>query len=220
MRILAIASASEGCAVALVGDATVLAEGGLAGRDGLADRIPGLIAEVLGRGGAAEAVGVVVGPGGFTALRAGIAAAAGVALARGIPIVGVSVAEALAEALAESQPLPGHRPLWIATQARRGHVVLEAGGAPQTMMLEAVPSPPAPIALAGDAANAVAALLAARGCNIMLTSARRALPRHVAAVAARRLGGDLPPLAAVPLYAEPPRISVPSAAPRPPPVAA
>ena len=48
--------------------------------------------------------------------------------------------------------------------------------------------------MAGDAAVAVAARLAARDTDVMLTDARLPTARHVAMVGARRLAGELPPL--------------------------
>ena len=49
------------------------------------------------------------------------------------------------------------------------------------------------VAVAGGAALHVAARLAARGANVMLTDARFPSARHIALVAARRHAGDLPP---------------------------
>jgi hypothetical protein len=75
------------------------------------------------------------------------------------------------------------------------------------------------VAVAGDAAIDVAGALAGRGDDVMLTSARLPLPRHVAMVAARRAAGLLPPLPAAPLYVDAPEAR-PAAGMRPAPVAA
>ena len=101
-RILAIASAANGCAAAIVrGDAdfTVLAAAHTGPERGLPERIPELVAALITQAGSPSLVGVVVGPGSFTGLRAGIAVAQGVALGAGVDVVGVSVTEALAESL-------------------------------------------------------------------------------------------------------------------------
>jgi hypothetical protein len=63
----------------------------------------------------------------------------------------------------------------------------------------------------------VAAFLAARARDVMLTDARQPQPRQVALVAARRFAGDLSALAAQPLYVDPPEAKPPSGGLRPPP---
>jgi tRNA threonylcarbamoyladenosine biosynthesis protein TsaB len=71
--------------------------------------------------------------------------------------------------------------------------------------------------VAGDAAAAVAARLAARGADVMLTDARLPIARHVAVAAERRFRGELRPLPAQPLYVDPPEARLPAAGLRPPP---
>ena len=85
--------------------------------------------------------------------------------------------------------------------------------------LDALPPAAGPVAVAGDAAVAVAARLAARDTDVMLTDARLPTARHVAMVGARRLAGELPPLAAQPLYVDPPEARLPQGGLRPAPVA-
>lgn len=64
-----------------------------------------------------EAVAVAVGPGSFTGLRVGLATAKGLALGRGIPVVGVPTMEALA------LPYGGEElPVWVLLPSRRDHV--------------------------------------------------------------------------------------------------
>ena len=46
-----------------------------------------------------DLVAVTVGPGSFTGIRAALALAHGLALAAGVPVIGVTVGEALADAL-------------------------------------------------------------------------------------------------------------------------
>jgi tRNA threonylcarbamoyl adenosine modification protein YeaZ len=211
MRILAISSASRGCAAAVVEDGEVVTGFRLDAARGLPEQIAPAVAALPLRG--LDLVAVVVGPGSFTGLRAGIAVAQGVALGAGVKVVGVTVAEALAEAL----PHLGGRALWVACAARTGRVFLCRDGAVESVAEDDLPVASGRIAVAGDAANAAAAALAARGLDVMLTSARVAAPLQVAAVAAARAAGNLPPLDAVPLYVDAAEAKLPAGGLRPAP---
>jgi len=218
-RILAIASAANGCAAAIVrGDAdfTVLAAAHTGPERGLPERIPELVAALITQAGSPSLVGVVVGPGSFTGLRAGIAVAQGVALGAGVDVVGVSVTEALAESL----PHLGGRTLWVASHARPGRVFLQRGGeSMESFELSSLPRTADRVAVAGDAAIEVAGALAGRGGDVMLTSAKLPLARHVAMVAARRAAGAVAALEAVPMYVDAPEAKLPKGGLRPAPVA-
>jgi hypothetical protein len=111
------------------------------------------------------------------------------------------------------------RALWAVTDSRRGRVFLERDGEIVSLANEALPTPAGKVALAGGAATHVAARLAARGADVMLTDARFAMVRHIALIAARRHAGELPPRPAQPLYVDPPEARLPAGGPRPPPVA-
>ena len=160
-----------------------------------------------------DLVAVSVGPGSFTGVRAGLALAHGIALAAGIPLVGVSVGEALAEAL----PHLGRRTLWAAIDSRRGRIFLERGGTVTALAMGDLPYPEGPVAVAGDAATTVAAWLAAREVDVMLTDARLPVARHIALVGERRLAGDMPPREPQPIYVDPPEARLPAAGLRPAP---
>lgn len=217
MRILALDSALSRCSVALVADQVLIAERREDQARGQAALLPVMVEEVLAGADAAvtglDAIAATVGPGGFTGIRACLALAHGLALGAGIPVVGVTVAEALGSSL----PHLGRRALWVAIDSRRGRVFLDRGAGPVPCPLDALPRPDGPVAIAGDAAIPVAARLAARGEHVMLTDARRPVGRHIAVVAERRLKGMIAPLPAWPIYVDPPETRLPATPPRPPP---
>ena len=88
---------------------------------GQAERLMPLLEEVLTKGGAEwrdlSTLGVGIGPGNFTGIRISVSAARGLALALGIPAVGVSRFEA------EAVDMP--RPIASLIDARRGQVYLQ-----------------------------------------------------------------------------------------------
>ena len=152
-----------------------------------------------------DLVAVVVGPGSFTGLRAGISVACGIGLALDVPVVGVSVTEALAAAV----PGLDGRDLWVATEARRGRVFIDSGKGAVGFDITALPRPAGRVAIAGNAGIEVAGALAAKGVDVMLTAARVPTMASVAAVGVARAAGTLAPLAALPLYIDAPEAKLP-----------
>jgi ribosomal-protein-alanine N-acetyltransferase len=163
--------------------------------------------------GQPDAVAVSIGPGSFTGLRAAIALAQGLAAGAGVPVLGITVAEALREQLGA----PGERAVWVAIDSRRGRVFLDRDGDPAPAALDALPPAGGPLVVAGDAAVPVAARLAARGDDVRLSDARLPRARDVAAVAARQLAGLAPIRDAQPLYVDPPEARLPAGGLRPAP---
>ena len=217
MRILTLDAALAQCAAAVVVDREGVAVRQTLAAQGHAALLPVMAREVLAEAAIAPTslnlVAVTVGPGSFTGIRAGLALAHGFALAAGLPVVGVTVGEALADSL----PYLGERQLWVAIDSRRGRVFLERRDSVVATALEALPTPDSKVAVAGDAAAAVAARLAARDADVMLTDARLPIARHVAVVAERRYRGELRSLPALPLYVDPPEARLPATGLRPPP---
>lgn len=214
MRVLALDAALGRCSVAVVADLALLAVRYESGDRGVAARLPVLADAALDEAGRnIDLVAVTIGPGSFTGVRAALSVAHGFALGAGCSIVGVSVGEALADSL----PHLDGRALWVAIDSRRGHVLLERGKNVDSVSLAALPPANGRVAVAGDAAIDVAARLAARGDDVMLTDMRLPAPQHIASIGRRRLMGELPPRAVQPLYVDPPAIKLPAVPPRPPP---
>jgi tRNA threonylcarbamoyladenosine biosynthesis protein TsaB len=209
MRILALDSAVARCSATIVTDGEVVAGYQRDLDRGHASVLPVMAQSCLGDAGLRAAdldlIAVTVGPGSFTGIRGGIALAQGIAVAAGKPVVGVTVGEALADAL----PQLGGRTLWCATPSRRGRIFLEIGDEILSVAVTDLPSVTTPVAVAGWAAADVASRLAARGANIMLTDARLPVGRHIAQVAERRRLGAIRTLAAEPLYVDPPQARLP-----------
>lgn len=132
MLVLAIDTASADCAACLfdTGAGAVLASQSEMIGTGHAERLMGQIGAVLAEGGKTygdiERISVSVGPGSFTGVRVGVAAARGLALALAIPAIGISTLEALAADARDA--LPG-LPVLAAIDARRGQVYAQAFGA-------------------------------------------------------------------------------------------
>src|SRR5215210_9449557 len=131
MRILAIDTALGACAAAVLDSSagTILASESLPMVRGHAEAVMPLIARVMDAARCEFAdldrIAVTVGPGSFTGLRVGIAAARGIALAAGKRAVGVSTlsayaAPAIADDLADA--------VMVAIDARHGHVYLQVFG--------------------------------------------------------------------------------------------
>jgi len=203
-RVLALDSAAGACSATLLSGNTVLAARHQILDRGHAALLPEQVAECFAASGVASAdldlIAVTVGPGSFTGTRSAVALAQGLASAAGIPAVGVTVGEAISESL----PLLSSRTLWVATPSRRGRVFLEIGGQILSVAVTDLPVRSGPVAVAGAASLDIASRLAAQGSDVMLTNALHPIGRHIAAVGLRRAAGDLPPLAAEPLYVDAP----------------
>jgi tRNA threonylcarbamoyladenosine biosynthesis protein TsaB len=120
--VLGIETATALGGVALVsGDGRILGEMTLLGRESHSERIiPAAGDLVASLGFTAEdiaAVAVSRGPGSFTGLRTGLAAAKGLAFSRGVPLFGVPTLEALA-----ANAPAGSGPVCAVLNARRGEV--------------------------------------------------------------------------------------------------
>ncbi len=214
MNVLALDTATAACSVALWSDGTVLARRFATMARGHAEALMPMVEAVMAEAGLAFAdldlVATTVGPGTFTGLRVGLAAARGLALAGGLPIVGVTTLEALAHGTTPEQRRG--RALAAALDARRGEVYLQAfdaGLAPLAPPAVVAPAdavlPAGPVALVGDGAPLVAAALErVRNDLEVLEAPRYPDVAAAAALASRRFaseGAQAPPR---PLYLRPP----------------
>jgi len=173
MRVLAIDTALAACSAAVLDTdyGGILASESLPMLRGHAEALMPLLQRVMNDAGMAfpdlDRVAVTTGPGSFTGLRVGIAAARGIALAAEKPAVGISTLSAYA---APHMAEDGKFPVVAAIDARHAHVYLQvfaADGrsftaprlAPLRDAIQAAAE--APCCIVGSAAQAVAAGLAA-----------------------------------------------------------
>jgi tRNA threonylcarbamoyl adenosine modification protein YeaZ len=131
MRVLAIDTALEACSAAVLdtGAGAVTAHESLPMQRGHAEALMPLIARLMARAGATFAaldrIAVTTGPGSFTGLRVGIAAARGIALAAGKPAIGITTLAAYAAPfIAADDTLP----VVAVIDARHEHVYLQVFG--------------------------------------------------------------------------------------------
>jgi tRNA threonylcarbamoyl adenosine modification protein YeaZ len=102
MRVLAIDTALEACSVAVLdtGAGAIIAHDSVPMQRGHAEALMPLVKRVMESAGGdftqIDRIAVTIGPGSFTGLRVGIAAARGIALAAGKPAVGITTLAAFA----------------------------------------------------------------------------------------------------------------------------
>jgi tRNA threonylcarbamoyl adenosine modification protein YeaZ len=211
--VLALTASAHTATAALVRDELLQAEAHVRADQGLADRIAPMLAGLLDAA-RPDLVAVMVGPGSFTGLRAAIAVAQGIGLALGCPVVGATASEAFA---ADGGTGLAGRTLWTAMDSRRGRIFLDQGAGFAACPADALPYTRERVAIAGDAANEVAAALAARGTDVMLTRLRQPSALAVGLAGARLAAGAPHAVQAVPLYVDAPEARAPAGGLRPQP---
>jgi tRNA threonylcarbamoyl adenosine modification protein YeaZ len=139
MLVLAIDTALEACSAAVLdtGGDVIVARESLPMSRGQAEALMPLVARVMDASGktfaALDRIAVTVGPGSFTGLRVGIAAARGIALAAGKPAVGVSTLAAFA---APHLAADDSAAVVAAIDARHDHVYLQVFGPGGRVLVE------------------------------------------------------------------------------------
>jgi tRNA threonylcarbamoyladenosine biosynthesis protein TsaB len=124
LKILALDTCLDACSVAVCEDGAPLATRTEVMSRGHQERLAPMTAEVMAAAGqtfdALELIAVTIGPGSFTGLRVGLAFAKGLALALGVPCVGVGALEALAASEQDAGFVAA------AVDAKRGQIWLQA----------------------------------------------------------------------------------------------
>ena len=146
MRVLAIDTALDACAAAVLdtGRGGIIAHETLALTRGHAEALMPLIARVMDAAAIAFAdldrIAVTVGPGIFTGLRVGVAAARGIALAAAKPAVGLTTLAALAAPVFEADE---NNAVLAVVNARHDRVYMQLfGPGGQSLAAPRVASPP------------------------------------------------------------------------------
>jgi tRNA threonylcarbamoyladenosine biosynthesis protein TsaB len=222
MKILAIDCATAACSVALWADGRVLAVERAELARGQAEALMPMIERVRTAGGTTFAeidrLAVTVGPGHFTGLRSGLAAARGLALATGRPLVGITTLAAVAAGVPAVER-GGAVVLVVALDSKRAEPYVQAYAAdlvplsaaqarlPEDYAAELTRSAAKSFVVAGDAADRLVAALAAHGATAVRSTAA---PRPDAAiVAALAAAAPLPTTTPAPLYVHPVETTAP-----------
>lgn len=211
MKLLALESSSERCSVCLLCDSKLVARQGDGARTHSELMLPfvhAVLAEAGCRLGDVDCIACGIGPGGFTGLRLACGVAQGLALAGGLPLIGVGSLEALALQ-------QGDGDVYVCVDARMNEAYCAAyrvaGDAVDTVIAPVVVSPcEAPLPPPGEwrgcgsGFSAHAAALAGRLGGLVAVTAAAAVAEAgaVARLAARRWRqGERPdPASVMPAY--------------------
>ncbi len=222
MKVLGIDSALGACSVA-VWDKTVLSREHEVMTRGHVEKLVPMIQGVVTVAGIGydqlELIAVSIGPGSFTGLRAGLAAARGLGLALNIPVHGVTTLEAVATSAARLHPTKPSDVILVALETKRSDIYVQTFD--NQGIAQGEPSAELPTAVAdlivdgmhicGDAADRILTKLDSdqrKNVNL-LGDVERPDAGEIAEIAARRIRNPVP---AEPLYIHPPAAKIPEAA--------
>jgi len=203
MKVLAFDCSGASCSAAVLIDERPAAQRFAAMERGHAEILLPMIETVLREAAltaaALDLLVVTVGPGSFTGLRIGLAAARGLALARKLPAIGVASFDAV------KVDDPARRPLFVALESKRAELFLQRRDRADPRLPALVPPeewaavlPTGPCALAGDGAPRLAAALGRHDVAVLQGHGRPDPVVLARLGAARWRAGDRMPLA--PLY--------------------
>lgn len=213
MRVLAFDCATVSCSVALWEDGSLRAHETADPAPSATQTLVPMLARVMARAQLGfrdlDRLGVTVGPGHFTGLRAGLAVARGLQVACALPVVAVTTLEAVAAAVDRAQ-CRGRRVI-VALDSKRSEPyfqVFDSGlnpiGPPCVMAVDVFEATleRGPLLVIGDAASALMAVLERSGrAAESLAEPRCPNAATVAAIAATRAALAEP---VQPLYLHPP----------------
>ena len=237
MKILAFDSATSACSAAVWCDGEIAARRFEAMERGQSETLVPMVKEVMKEAGWGfdhlDLLAVTIGPGAFTGVRIGLAAARGMAVASGLPVVGVTTLEAVAHGVDASAR--AGRALVVAIDAKRTDFYAQSFapdlvplGPPRALMPEMVAGflPPGRVLIAGAGAPQLRAALTAytRAGRTFADDRPRCGPDrvrfspgpgapdavHVAAIAATRANEAVPGAMPRPLYLRPPDARLPA----------
>ncbi len=208
--VLAIDSATAACSAAVWGAGRVLASRFEIMSRGQDQALLPMIRDAMSEAGIAyrdlSGIGVTVGPGSFTGMRVGLAAARGLALATGLPLVGITTLEAIAAAVSSASPF------LVAVDSKRRdlYVQIFADGHPASGIVVLPPNGTAalldadPLPVAGDGAG----MIAATGLRIAPLGPVHPRAADFASLVAVRLRETAPGAAPRPLYLRAPEVTL------------
>ncbi len=226
MLVLGFDTATSACSAALWRDGRILARRFEAMAQGQSEHLMGMIGSVMEETGMVfrdlDLLAVTTGPGAFTGLRIGLAAARGLALAGDLPCVGVTTLEAVAAGVPETEREDAQ--LLVALDSKRDDIYVQAFAsgleplsAAQAVLPEALAAvldgssiKGGRVLVAGDVGGRAVESLNAAGLEAALSDAPGTPDAGtVAALAASRWSPDTPPGRPRPLYLRPPDAKAP-----------
>jgi tRNA threonylcarbamoyladenosine biosynthesis protein TsaB len=220
MKVLGIDTAIGACSAA-VWDQTVKASHQKVMSRGHVEELVPMVKRTLKKSGLTfsqlDLIAVTIGPGSFTGLRTGLAAAKGLGLALNIPVHGVTTLEAVAFAAKRERLLKAKNPIVVVFETNRDEIFWqqfdgnaieqsEATAMSESFIVERLPT--GAFCLCGDAAGKILAALPQleREQINQLTTVQRPMAKDVAEIAAGRFEH---PISAEPFYIHPPAAKIP-----------
>ena len=221
MRILGFDTATSACSAAVWEDGRIAARRFEPMSRGQSERLMPMVREVLSEAGAdfpdLDLLAVTTGPGAFTGLRIGLAAARGMALAGDLACFGVTTLDAVAAGVSETERQKAN--VLVVLDSKRAEVYAQAFRSDLRPLSEEQALMPADLAalmangegdadrvlVAGDGAGQVIQALKDKGIEAVLSTAP-GVPdaATVAVIAAERWSSDQPAEPLRPLYLRPP----------------